>query len=98
MALHMHSPAHPGALLREEILRPLNLTVTAAAEILKVGRPALSSLLNERAALSPEMALRIEKAFGLSMELLLKMQLQYDIAEARRSAGKIRIAPYRPAA
>ena len=70
--LQIHSPAHPGELLKENVLGSLGLTVTAAAAILGVGRPALSAVLNGRAGLSPEMALRVEKAFGISMELLLK--------------------------
>ncbi len=62
-----------------------SLKWTCAAEILGVGRPALSAVLNGRASLSPEMAIRVEKAFGVSMDLLLKIQLQYDIARARGS-------------
>ena len=65
-------PAHPGGFIRSEILEPLGLNVTAAAQVLGVTRPALSALLNERASLSPEMALRIEKAFGISMETLMR--------------------------
>ena len=69
-----------------------------AAEILGVGRPALSAVLNGRASLSPEMAIRVEKAFGVSMDLLLKMQLQYDIARARKAAKGIRVKRHRAAA
>ena len=96
--LQIHSPSHPGELLKEEVLRPLNLTVTAAAAILGVGRPALSSVLNGKAGLSPEMALRAEKAFGISMELLLKMQLQFDIAETRKIARRLKVSRFKPAA
>ena len=67
-------PAHPGAFIRREIVEPLGLTVTRAAEALGVTRPALSALLNRRASLSPEMALRVEKAFGVKMDTLLRMQ------------------------
>lgn len=95
--LQMHSPSHPGELIREEVLRPLGLTVTAAAAALGVGRAALSAVLNGRVSLSPEMALRTEKAFGISMELLLKMQLQHDIAETRRVAGRLKVARFKPA-
>ena len=66
--------SHPGDVLKEDVLADAGLTVARAAEILGVGRPALSAVLNGRASLSPEMALRFEKAFGVSMELMLKMQ------------------------
>jgi antitoxin HigA-1 len=90
--------AHPGEVLREDVLVPAALSVTRAAEILGVGRPALSAVLNGRAALSLEMALRVEKAFGVSMDLLLKMQLQYDIAVTRKLARSIKVQKFRPAA
>ncbi len=77
---------------------PAGLSVTRAAEILGVGRPALSAVLNGRASLSPEMAIRVEKAFGVSMDLLLKMQLQFDIARARRTAKSIKVQRFKPAA
>ncbi len=87
-------PAHPGQFIRMEIIEPLGLTVTEAANILDVTRPALSALLNERAALSPEMALRIEKAFGVKMDTLLRMQTAYEIAEARSRSDKIKVQTY----
>ncbi len=65
--VRMKSPAHPGGFIRTEIIEPLNLSITAAAVALGVTRPALSALVNERAALSPDMAIRIDKAFGVSM-------------------------------
>jgi addiction module HigA family antidote len=77
-----------------EIIEPLFLTVTDAAKALDVTRPALSSVLNERSSLSAEMALRIEKAFGVKMDTLLRMQTTYEIAEARRHQGKIRVQPF----
>ncbi len=84
----MARPAHPGQFIRMEIIEPFNLTITQAARILGVTRPALSALLNCRSALSPEMALRIEKAFGPKMDTLLRMQIAYEIAETRdRGAG-----------
>lgn len=92
--IRMKSPAHPGGFIRTEIIEPLNLSVTAAAVALGVTRPALSALVNERAALSPDMAIRIDKAFGVSMETLLRMQNSYDIAQARTREGEIRVAPY----
>jgi addiction module HigA family antidote len=77
-----------------EVIEPLGLTVTEAAKALGVTRPALSALLNCRAALSPGMALRIEKAFGPKMDTLLRMQTSYQIAKARRGADRIRIKRY----
>ena len=94
--IRMASPAHPGKFIRVGILEPMNLTVTDAAGILGVTRPALSALLNERAALSPEMALRLEKAFGLSMDTLLRMQTSFEIAETRKKESRIKIKRYVP--
>ncbi len=90
----MASPAHPGQFIRMEIIEPLSLTVTEAAKALDVTRPALSALLNQRSSLSPEMALRIEKAFGVKMDTLLRMQTAYEIAEARRHESKIKVQPF----
>ena len=87
----MQNPPHPGDFIRTEILEPAGLTVTAAAAALKVSRPALSSLLNGKASLSGEMALRIEKAFGVRMETLMRMQSSFDIAETRKREGQIRL-------
>jgi antitoxin HigA-1 len=77
-----------------EVIEPLDLSVTRAAEILGVTRPALSALLNGRASLSPDMALRIEKAFGPKMDTLLRMQTAYDIAKARDREGDIKVQRY----
>ena len=93
--IRMAQPAHPGRFIKMEIIEPLGLSVTKAAEILGVTRPALSALLNARASLSPEMALRIEKAFGVKMDTLLRMQTSYEIAEARRREGEIKVSRYR---
>ncbi|MDR6710237.1 addiction module HigA family antidote [Novosphingobium sp. 1748] len=90
----MKSPAHPGGFVKAEVIGPLGLSVTAAADVLGVTRAALSALLNERADLSPEMAIRIEKAFGISMETLMRMQNSFDIAEARKKAKGVNVAPY----
>ncbi|KIZ33738.1 MULTISPECIES: HigA family addiction module antitoxin [Rhodopseudomonas] len=98
VSMRMKSPAHPGGFVRHEIIDPLQLSVTDAAKVLGVTRPALSALLNERAALSPEMALRIEKAFGVSMDALMRMQNSFDIAQARKRAGEIKVARYAGAA
>jgi len=92
--MRMKNPAHPGGFVKSEIVEALGLSVTAAAQALGVTRPALSALLNERAQLSPEMALRIEKAFGVSLDTLMRMQNSYDIARARRREGEIQVEPY----
>jgi addiction module HigA family antidote len=89
-------PCHPGEFIREEILRELNLPVARAAEILGVRRATLSDLVNGKAALSPEMALRIEKAFGVSMDTLLRMQAWYDSYTMRQHAGEIDVRRYQP--
>jgi len=90
----LKEPAHPGGFVKHEVLKPLGLSVTEAADALGVTRPALSALLNERAQLSPEMAIRIEKAFGVSMETLMRMQNSYDIAQARRREAEIKVERY----
>jgi addiction module HigA family antidote len=87
----MKNPPHPGDFIRTEIVEPAGLTVTAAAAALQVSRPALSSLLNGKASLSGDMALRIEKAFGVRMETLMRMQSSFDIAETRKREGQIRL-------
>ena len=92
--VRMKNPAHPGGFIKHEIIEPLELTVTAASKALGVTRATLSTLLNERAHLSPEMALRIEKAFGVSMDTLMRMQNSYDIAQTRKRAGEINVMPY----
>lgn len=93
--MRMKSPAHPGGFVKYEIIEPLGLSVTGAAEVLGVTRATLSALLNERAHLSSEMALRIEKAFGVSMDTLMRMQNSYDIAQARKREGEIMVAPFK---
>lgn len=87
-------PAHPGQFIRMEVIEPLGLSVTDAAKVLGVTRPALSALLNGHAALSSEMALRIEKAFGPKMDTLLRMQTAYEIAGARDKEGEIKVKRY----
>ena len=91
------TPCHPGEFIREEILHELQLPVARAAEILGVRRATLSDLVNGKAALSPEMALRIEKAFGVSMDTLLRMQAWYDSHTMRQRADKIDVKRYEPA-
>jgi antitoxin HigA-1 len=87
----MKNPPHPGDFIRTEIIEPAGLTVTAAAAALQVSRPALSSLLNGKASLSGDMGLRIEKAFGVKMDTLMRMQASYDIARTRRRENKIHV-------
>ena len=89
-------PPHVGAFVREEILDELALSVTRAAEILHVRRATLSDLVNEKASLTPEMALRIEKAFNVSMDTLLKMQAWYDTVNMRQHAEEIQVERYAP--
>ena len=91
------TPSHPGEFIRAEILDELGLSVTRAAVVLGVRRATLSALLNGNAALSPEMALRVEKAFGVSMDLLLRMQAWHDAARMRARESKITVQRYDPA-
>ncbi len=86
-------PPHPGGFIKRSVL-PDNLSVTAAAEILNIGRPALSRLLNEKASLSPEMALRVEKAFGVKMDTLLRMQARYDACHMRQRTKDIQVKKF----
>jgi addiction module HigA family antidote len=85
----MHDPPHPGRIVRQECLEPLGLSVTAAAKALGVSRVALSELVNERRGVSPEMAIRLSKAFGSSPEVWAGLQLDYDMARALRDADRI---------
>ncbi|MBZ5568581.1 MAG: HigA family addiction module antidote protein [Acidobacteriia bacterium] len=87
----MKNPPHPGDFIRTEIIRPAGLTVTAVARALRVSRPALSSLLNGKADLSGNMALRLEKAFGVKMDTLMRMQVSYDIAQTRKREKQVRV-------
>ncbi|MFZ0417466.1 MAG: HigA family addiction module antitoxin [Candidatus Sulfotelmatobacter sp.] len=87
----MKNPPHPGDFIRTEIIEAAGLTVTAASAALRVSRPALSSLLNGKADLSGNMALRIEKAFGVKMDTLMRMQAAYDIAQTRKREKQINV-------
>ena len=87
----MKNPPHPGGLIRTEIIEAAGLSVTAAAAALHVSRPALSSLLSCKAALSGDMALRMEKAFGVKMDTLMRMQASYDIAQTRKREKQIHV-------
>ena len=90
------TPSHPGDFVRTEIVEELGLDLVQASEILGVRRTALSELLNGNAALSPEMALRIEKAFDISMDMLLRMQAWYDTARMRARADEVEVDRYQP--
>ena len=94
----MKNPPHPGDFIRTEIIQPVGLSVTAAAVALHVLRPALSSLLNGSADLSGDMALRLEKAFGVKMDTLMRMQASYDIAQTRKREKQIRVRRFHPPA
>lgn len=90
----MHSPVHPGELVREECLVPLGLNVTRGAEVLGVTRQTLNNLVNEKAGISPEMAIRLEKAFGSSADFWLRLQTAYDLAQARKREADIHVTRY----
>lgn len=90
----MFDPPHPGEILREDCLAPLNLTVTEAARGLGVSRQSLSELLNGRSGVSADMALRLEKAGWGSAESWLRNQLSYDLWRARRHAGHLQVKPF----
>ena len=87
----MNNPAHPGAIVREDCLRSLGLSVTEGAKRLGIGRQTLSNLVNEKASLSIEMAYRLSKAFGSTPETWLGMQLAFDLAQSRHLEQTIQI-------
>ena len=91
------TPSHPGQFIRAEVLDELGLSVTQTAEILGVHRATLADLLIAKIALSPEMALRFEKAFDINMDMLLRMQAWYDASQMRAKAGSIKVQRYEPA-
>ena len=90
------TPSHPGEFIRTEVIEDLGLNVTRAAQILGVRRATLSALLNGNAALSAEMALRIEKAFDISMDMLLRMQAWHDASQMRARESAIAVERYYP--
>lgn len=94
--MRMLNPVHPGNFLRTEVIEAHGLSVTEAAKILRVSRPTLSSLLNAKSDLSGEMAVRFEKAFGVDMETLMRMQNSYDIAQTRSRAREIQVQRHKP--
>lgn len=90
----MYNPVHPGEIIREDCLKPLDLTVTAAAAGLGVSRKALSALLNGHAGVSPNMAIRLEKAGWSRAEAWLRMQLAFDLWHAQQRASTIKVSPF----
>ncbi len=93
----MMNPPHPGEIVREECLAPLGLSVTEGARVLGVTRQALNNLVNEKAGISPEMAIRLEKAFGSSAHMWLSLQVAFELARARKQEDKIAVQRYTPA-
>ena len=90
--MRMKNPPHPGRIVRQECLEPLGLSVTGAAKHLRVTRQTFNNLVNERAGVSPEMAIRLSKAFGSTPEVWLGLQLDYDLAHAAKSAARLKIS------
>ena len=90
----MHDPPHPGEIIKELCLEPLGLSITDAAKGLGVTRKALSELLNGHAGVSSEMAIRLEQAFGSTAETWLKMQLEYDLWQAKERAGNLKVTRF----
>jgi addiction module HigA family antidote len=93
--MQMKNPPHPGRIVRDECLEALGLTVTDGARALGVSRQALNNLVNEKAGISAEMAVRLAKAFGSTAETWLRMQVAYDLAHVAES--RIKVKPYRKA-
>jgi addiction module HigA family antidote len=87
----MKNPPHPGETILEECLKPLGLSITKGAEVLGVARLTLSNLVNGRNGISPEMAIRLSKAFGSSPEVWLGMQMDYDLVQAEKKAASIKV-------
>ncbi|HWQ68996.1 MAG TPA: HigA family addiction module antitoxin [Patescibacteria group bacterium] len=89
--MRMRNPPHPGRIVRQECIESLGVTVTEAAARLGVRRQTLNNLVNEKAGISPEMAIRLSKAFGSSPEVWLGMQMEYDLAQAEKHAETIKV-------
>jgi addiction module HigA family antidote len=95
--MSMLNPPHPGRIVRQECIEALDLSVTEAAKVLGVTRQALNNLVNEKAAISPEMAIRLEKAFGSTADTWLRMQAAYGLAQARKKENDIQVQRFVPA-
>ncbi|MBV8399263.1 MAG: HigA family addiction module antidote protein [Acetobacteraceae bacterium] len=91
----MKNPPHPGLSVRHDFIQPLGLTITEAANILGVTRQTLNNLVNGKSGISADMAIRLDKAFGGGAETWLRLQMAYDLAQARRHAGDIKVKPVR---
>jgi addiction module HigA family antidote len=87
----MKNPVHPGRIVRHDCLEPLSLTVTDGAKVLGVTRQTLNNVIHGKSGISPVMAIRLSKAFGSTPEAWLRMQLAYDLAQARRDESKIKV-------
>lgn len=93
----MKNPPHPGLLIRHDCLEPLGLTVTEGAKVLGVTRQALNNVVNGKAAISPEMAVRLSKAFGSTPDTWLRLQMNYDLAQIRARADQIDVRRFKRA-
>lgn len=89
--MSMKNPPHPGRIVRQECIEPLGLTVTEAAQRLGVKRQTLNNLVNAKAGISPEMSIRLSKAFGATPQLWLGLQMEYDLAQANKNAHQIKV-------
>ena len=92
----MKNPPHPGRIVRQECIEPLGLTIKDAAERLGIRRQTLNNLVNGKAGISPEMSIRLSKAFGSSPEVWLGLQMEYDLAQANRNADRIKVRRITP--
>lgn len=90
--MRMKNPPHPGRIVRQECIAPLDLSITGAAKYLRVTRQTLNNLVNEKAGISPEMAIRLSKAFGSSPETWLGLQMDYDLAQVEKKTSALKIA------
>lgn len=91
----MKNPPHPGRIVRQDCLEPLGLTITAGAKVLGVTRQALNNLVNGKSGISPEMAVRLSKAFGSTAEFWLRLQMSHDLAQVREREDDIPVERYR---
>jgi addiction module HigA family antidote len=98
LKMPMFSPPHPGLAIRHDCLEPLNLSISEAAKILGVSRQALNNVVNGKSGISPEMAIRLDKAFGGSAETWFRIQTSYDLAQALKRADEIKVARVEPKA
>ncbi len=94
--MRMKTPPHPGRIVRQECIEPLGLTITEAAQRLDVTRQTLDKLVNGKGGISPEMSIRLSKAFGSRPEVWLGLQMEYDLAQAEKTANKIKVKRIAP--